>query len=206
MGTHGQLSELRLRLDDAITYGTIDEATELAREGLFEAQKKGLKGEIEYFKGQIMILKEDFESAIAHFDAAIRYNPSDGAAYNDRALSMVELGIIDEALRYFDKGIEVEPDYATIYHNKGWLLNNIGQHTEAIGCFKKALALDPDRPVTYDNLADALSNLGDFQGALVSYKKVLTLLGPGRLEGLREEISKQIHALEQKIAKQNKRV
>jgi tetratricopeptide (TPR) repeat protein len=171
MSKNGNLWALRIKLDEAITYGTKKEAFLLAKDGLKKAKKKNLSGEISYFKGQIEILKKRYTSAIEYFDAAIRFNPKDGAAYNDRALCMVELGIIDEALIYFDKGIEVESDYATIYHNKGWLLNNIGRYREAIACFRKALALEPDRPVTYDNLADALYNLADYKGALEAYKK-----------------------------------
>lgn len=200
MSNKGEFGGLRARLDEAITYGTKKEAVKLAKQGLKEAMVKGLGGETEYFKGQIEMLKENFSSAIGHFDAAIKYNPKDGASYNDRALCMVELGIIDEAFYYFDKGIEVEPDYATIYHNKGWLLNNIGRHSEAIKYLKKALSLEPDRAVTYDNLADAFFNLADYPGALQAYKKVLVLLGKGRCQGIRREVIKRIKLVENKLS------
>jgi len=196
MSKHGDLIGLRIKLDEAITYGTHQEAVKLAKHGLKEASDNGLEGEAEYFKGQIELLKKNFTTAIEHFDAAIKYNPNDGAAYNDRALCMVELGIIDKAFYYFDKGIEVEPDYATIYHNKGWLLNNIGRHTEAIECFKKALSLEPDRAVTYDNLADALFNLSDYKGALDAYKKVLQLLKPDCCKDIRKQIAWRIKSIE----------
>lgn len=201
MTKHTQMPALRARLDEAITYGTHGLALRLARQGLAQAKRKGLKGEIEYFQGQIQLLKQNFTSAIEHFDAAIRYNPRDGGSYNDRALCMVELGIIDEAFKYFDKGIEVEPDYATIYHNKGWLLNNIGRHSEAIKFFNKALSLEPKRPVTYDNLADALYNLGDYGGSLAAYRKVIALLKPGSCRAIRRLISEQIKAIEEKMGK-----
>ena len=190
------LLKLRLKLDEAITYGTAQEALALAGEGLKAALDKGLAGEVEYFKGQLELINENYTTAIEHFDAAIRHNPADGAAYNDRALCMVELGIIDEAFAYFDKGIEVEPDYATIYHNKGWLLNHTGRYSEAIRCFEKALELEPDRAVTYDNLADALLNLSDHKGALEAYRKVLRLLKPGRCQDIREQILLQIKSIE----------
>ncbi|RKY32454.1 MAG: hypothetical protein DRP74_02445 [Candidatus Omnitrophota bacterium] len=192
-------SELRFRLDEAITYGSKKEAQKLARQGLKEAKDSREPGEIEYFKGQVDLLNGRFSSAIEHFDTAIKYNPRDGASYNDRALCTVELGIIDQALEYFDRGIQVEPDYATIYHNKGWLLNNLGRHSEAVECFKKALELEPARPVTYDNLADALFNLCDYKGALFAYKKVLQLLKPGSRRGIRSQIKKQIKNLEKKL-------
>jgi len=196
MSSNSEFSALRAILDGAITYGTRKEAMRIAREGLKEAQRRALPGECEYFKGQVELLNKQFTSAIEHFDAAIKINPHDGASYNDRALCMVELGIIDEAFKYFDKGIEVEPDYATIYHNKGWLLNNIGRHTEALRCFRKALELEPDRAVTFDNLADALYNLGDYRGALNAYHSVLTLLQPGSCRQIRKQIETKIKELE----------
>jgi tetratricopeptide (TPR) repeat protein len=200
MSKKSQLIELRIKLDEAITYGTKTEASRIASVGLKLAKTKALLSEIEYFKAQKNILKNKFVTAIEHLDAAIKYNPDDGAAYNDRALCMVELGIIDEAFYYFDKGIEVEPDYATIYHNKGWLLNNIGRHSEAIKCFKKTLSLEPNRAVTYDNLADALFNLSDYQGALESYKKVLQLLKSGCCSAIKKKIVAQIKSIEAKIS------
>jgi len=199
MGKHGFLIKIRLELDDAITYGTKRKSVELARKGLKEARRLKLGGEEEYFLGQLQILKGNFVTAIEHFDAAIKYNPRDGAAFNDRALSMVELGIIDEAIGYFDRGIGVEPDFATIHHNKGWLLNNIGRHTEAIKCFKTALKLSPNRAVTYDNLADALYNLGDFKAAQAAYKKVLELLKPGCCNGIKRQIRLQLKVIEGKL-------
>lgn len=195
MSKNSEFSQSRFALDDAITYGSKKEALKIARQGLKEARHNNLAGEIAYFKGQLELLDDKFSSAIECFDAAIKYNPKDGAAYNDRALCMVELGIIDDALFYFDKGIEVEPDYATIYHNKGWLLNNIGRHSEAIQYFKKALSLEPNRAVTYDNLADALFNLCDYQGAKKAYEKVLVLLKPGSCRGIRKQIEDKIRQI-----------
>lgn len=206
MGTHGSLLTLRIKLDNAITYGTKKQARALARQGLEAARRGGLKAEEEYFKGQLDILGERFASAIEHFDAAIRLNPRDGASYNDRALCMVELGIIEEAFYYFDKGIEVEPDYATIYHNKGWLLNNIGRHTEAIRYLKKALELQPRRAVTYDNLADAFLNLGQYRAARDAYKKVLALLKPGECRSIRKKITEQVRYLERFLRDEDDRM
>jgi tetratricopeptide (TPR) repeat protein len=126
------LSELRHSLDEAITYADHSAAARLVEEGLRISQERVMPAEELYFKGQREILEGNYSDAIVYFDSAIKLNPLDGAAYNDRALCMVELGLTDEALSYFDKGIESEPDYATIYHNKGWLLNKLGEHRQAV--------------------------------------------------------------------------
>jgi len=199
MSGHCVFLDLRTELDNAITYGTKAAAAKIARKALEKAQAASAGAEEEYFRGQIEMLRGNHSAAIKHFDAAIKLNPADGAAFNDRALCMIELGIIDKAFPYFDKGIEVEPDYANVYHNKGWLLNNIGRHREAIACFKKTLELEPERPVTYDNLADALYNLQDYGGALKAYKKVLELLKPGICRQIRKQIGIKIKQIEKKL-------
>jgi len=193
-----EFGQLRKKIDEAITYGCFESAASLTQEGLKLAEAEGIPGEIEYFQGQREILKGNHYEAIAHFDQAIKHNPQDGAAFNDRALCMVELGIIDEAFYYFDKGIEAEPDYATIYHNKGWLLNKIGRHTEAIEYFKKTLEIDPARAVTYENLANALTSLSDYQGALGCYRQAINLL-KADYSDIKEQIISEMRLVEAKI-------
>lgn len=192
MKKDSELLEIRLKLDEAITYYSEKEAIKLAKIGLKKAKQMNLPAEVEYFKAQLYLIKERFLEAIEHFKKALEYNPYDGAAYNDYALCLVELGFIDKALEMFDKAIEVEPDFATVYHNKGWLLNNLGRHREAILYFNKALELQPQRAVTYDNLADAYFNLGDYQASLEAYEKVLSLLKQGVCEDIKEKIRERI--------------
>ncbi len=191
-------SDLRRQLDYAITFGETDRARQIADTGLARATEEENLGEIMYFRAQHAILREDYSEAIRFLDEAIRYNPHDGAAYNDRALCRIDShGNLMAALADFDKGIEVEPDYATIYHNKGWYLNQLGRSEEAIEYLNKALELEPDRAVTYENLADVYFRLGDKAAALSSYKKSLELLDDSY-----PEISKQINA---KIATLNQK-
>ncbi|OGX38820.1 MAG: hypothetical protein A3C36_02790 [Omnitrophica WOR_2 bacterium RIFCSPHIGHO2_02_FULL_52_10] len=187
--------KLRRELDDAITYADFDLARQLAQEGLNGAQSRELLGEIMYFKAQREIINEDYAAAVNCLDLAIKYNPSDGAAYNDRALCIIELGGDEgRALADFDKGIEAEPDYANVYHNKGWRLNKLGRHQEAILYFEKALELDPGRAVTYENLADTYLNLGEKQKAIRAFREALRRLKHSRTE-IKDQIETKIKIL-----------
>lgn len=188
------LSDLRRRLDDAITYAGTSAAGRLVQEGLRISRERGMHAEEMYFKAQQEILEGNFNDAIVYLDSAIKLNPLDGAAYNDRALCMVEMGMTDAAIPYFDKGIEKEPDYATIYHNKGWLLNKIGEHRQAAALFGKALEIEPNRAVTYENLADAYLNLGLKKEALEALRKALEFL-PSSCPEIREQIESGIKEL-----------
>ncbi|NLE91877.1 MAG: tetratricopeptide repeat protein [Elusimicrobia bacterium] len=188
------LYRLRRQLDDAITYTGAAPAGRLVEEGLRLSRERNMPAEEMYFKAQREMLEGNFGDAIVYLDSAIKLNPLDGAAYNDRALCMVELGMIDAALPYFDKGIESEPDYATIFHNKGWLLNKMGEHRQAVALFEKALGIEPGRAVTYENLADAYRNLGLKNEALAALKKALEFLPSSCLE-IREQIESGIKEL-----------
>jgi len=188
------LAALRHLLDDAITYENLSAAKKFIEEGLRIAQEKQWAAEIFYFKAQREIIEGNDRDAIVYLDLAIKHNPYDGAAYNDRALCMIALGMAQEAISYFDQGIEREPDYANIYHNKGWLLNKWGQHREAILFFKKALELEPDRAVTYENLADAYVNLGSTQEAIKAFQKAAQLLSPSYPK-IKEQIDAKIDLL-----------
>jgi len=182
--------QLRIELDQAITFGKDEEARTIAQKGLDAAHTQGLPGEVEYFTAQFFILKEDFQGAIRHLNQAIYFNPHDGAAFNDKALCLVELGNFDAALENFDKGILAEPDYATVHHNKGWLLNKLGHYTAALDCFYACLKLEPERAVTYENIGNAYRNLGMVDKAKEAYQKALRFLPFGC-----DEIAGQIIAL-----------
>lgn len=189
-----RFTDLRRRVDEAITFDDLSLAGTMAREGLMQAREKESLGEMMYFRAQCAIIEKNFDEALGYLDRALGYNPRDGAAYNDKALCLVELGVLDGVEELFDRGIAVEPDYATIHHNKGWFLNKTGRHEEALGCFEKALALEPDRAVSYENMADAYENAGHADEALKAYKKALELL---RCSGsIRDQIAGEIRRLE----------
>lgn len=188
-------SQLRRRLDEAITYAQLDTAWDLAIAGLDAAERMEELGEMMYFQAQCQIIDANFEAAIEFLNRAIAFNPSDGAAFNDRALCRLEAGADQrDVLADFDQGIAVEPDYETIYHNKGWYLNRIGRHHEAIACFQKALCIEPNRAVTYENLADTYVNLDDIPQALRALKQALRCLPPGQ-EDIREQLQRRVNDL-----------
>ncbi len=173
---HPFFTSLRRRVDDAITFNDLEHARHLIAQGLCLALEKECPGELMYFRAQESVVGERFEEAMVFLGQALAFNPADGAAYNDMALCMVEMGRLEGVLEVFDKGIALEPDYATIHHNKGWFLNKLGRPTEALVCFEQALALEPLRAVTWENMANAYEEQGRPTEALGAYRKALSLL------------------------------
>jgi tetratricopeptide (TPR) repeat protein len=196
---HPAFTKFRRLIDAAITFDDLVAAKKFIRQGLRLAEQKECLGEIMYFKAQHAIVDEDFAGAIIYLDKAIAYNPEDGAAYNDKALCLSELGRIEGVRELFDKGIAVEPDYATIHHNKGWFLNKMGQHGEALACFQRALEIEPGRAVTYENMANTYENMGLKDEALRSYKEALRSTKYS-FAAIKDQIKSQIKRLEHEIA------
>jgi len=190
-----RFTSIRRLIDNAITFNDIEEAKKLAVKGLKMANEKEILSEKMFFLAQLEIIKGNFEKAIDYLDRTIKFNPKDGAAYNDRALCMIETGKLDGAIEYFNKGISVEPDYETIYHNKGWFLNKLGYYNEALELFKKVLEMDKKRAVTYENMANVYENLGLIKKAIEHYKKALQFTGPSYLS-IKGQIILEIERLE----------
>lgn len=193
---HPDFTQLRRLIDHAITFNDLKTAQELALQGLNKSLKMDILGEQMFFRAQLEIIKDQFDTAIKYLDKAIEYNPQDGAAFNDRALCMIECGVIEGVREYFDQGIAVEPDYETIYHNKGWFLNNIGEHLGALALFQKALELDPTRAVTYENMANVYENLGLKEEALHCYHQALNFIDDSFVDVI-QQIHVRIQSLKQ---------
>jgi tetratricopeptide (TPR) repeat protein len=192
---HPSFTDLRRQIDAAITFHDLEAVHRCIGEGLWLAQTKECPGEAMYFHAQEAIVSERFDEAVSLLEQALVFNPLDGAAYNDIALCMVEMGRIEGVLDVFDKGIAVEGDYATIHHNKGWLLNKLGHQTAALACFERAIALEPRRVVTWENMADVYEEQGRIPAAISAYRKALECLDvPGN--EIREQIMAEIQRLE----------
>jgi len=192
---HSLFTSLRRLIDEAITFDDLSSAYKFAREGEQKALIMECAGEVMYFRAQFAIIEGFFEEALTLLRKALVFNPTDGAAYNDIALCMIELGRIEEVCEFFDQGIAVEPDYATIHHNKGWFLNKIAQHEEALVCFQRALELEPSRAVTYENMADAYELLGCMPEAIAAYKQAISCL-KGEFAPIREQLEQEVLRLE----------
>jgi tetratricopeptide (TPR) repeat protein len=170
------LKELRRLLNEALTYNRKEEAKEMAQEGLRIAEQKELLGLMEYFRGEIALINEDYGVALEHFDRAVKFDPADGETYNDKAVCLAELGRQEEALICFDKGIEAAADYGPLYNNNGWLLIHMERYKEAIYWCEKSLEHDPNSPVVYANIAQAQEYLNDVDGAIKNLEHALSLL------------------------------
>ncbi|MDP7085880.1 MAG: tetratricopeptide repeat protein [Dehalococcoidia bacterium] len=73
---------------------------------------------------------------------AIRLDPDDALAYNNRGNAYYYLGEYQRAIQDYDKAIQLDPDYRMAYFNRGNAYDDLGQYQRAIQDYDKACSLD----------------------------------------------------------------
>lgn len=83
----------------------------------------------------------DPKKAIEYLSNAVRLQPYDAIAYNNRGLAYADLGEYQSAIEDYNQAIRLKPDYANPYNNRGTIYLNQGNNE--LGCLdgKKACAL-----------------------------------------------------------------
>jgi tetratricopeptide (TPR) repeat protein len=194
------IDHIKHLLNEAFTFERMDDARWLAAQGQAIAEAEGQMDEVEYFKGELELIEGRNISAITFFDNCIRLNPKHSEAFNDKALSLAELGFEEEALHVVEEALEFDPKYATLYHNKAWILARMGKTNEAIRWYKKALSLDPHSGATYSNLGEIFEAQANYKEALRWYREALSHLSPENVN-VREWLADCIEGVKRKIKK-----
>ncbi|MGA3068131.1 MAG: tetratricopeptide repeat protein, partial [Tepidisphaeraceae bacterium] len=112
--------------------------------------------EIQYNFGLALCANQDWTSAIAAFESAIRLRPDYAPAYNGLGSALRATSQLAPALEAYRKAVELKPQTAGFWNNLGIVLQTLGQSAEGARAFERALTLKPD-------YADALSNLATAQ-------------------------------------------
>ena len=89
-----------------------------------------------------MLGKHDL--AVQDYSEAIKLEPKNAEAYNNRANAYSLLGQFNHALRDYDQAIKLDPKNARIYANRGMIKLRQGKGEDAQVDFNKAVELQPD--------------------------------------------------------------
>ncbi len=90
-------------------------------------------------------------------------------AWNNRGVTLGELGRHAEALASFDRALALRPDYAEAAANHGNALLALGRAEQAVASYDRALALRHDYAKAINNRGQALSLLGRHAAALADH-------------------------------------
>jgi tetratricopeptide (TPR) repeat protein len=133
-----------------------------------EAEKAFDRGLSAYNKG-------DYKTTIADFTQAIKLDPNDAMAYNNRGIAYDELGDYGKAIADYTQAIKLDPSFAYAYYNRGNAYDDLGDYKTAIDDYNQAIKLDPNYAEAYCNRGVAYLALGDHKTALADWTQAIKL-------------------------------
>jgi len=86
----------------------------------------------------------NFDEAMRVFNDVIAQFPDYKEAYLGKALTLMQMGDLENSRLSFNKALELDGDFAQAYANRGILNDRTGNYEDAVRDYKKAIVLNPD--------------------------------------------------------------
>jgi len=150
-------------------YGKTNPASAAAKKDKMEAAR------IAEEKGDLDRLHKDYESAVSHYESALRINTKSPDLYNKMGIAELQLKEWGQARKFFARAIKLNPQFFAPLNNLGVLELLDKRYKSSINYFKQALALDETNAHTHLNLAEAWMGLGNVDYAMTEYARALEL-------------------------------
>ena len=131
--------------------------------------------ELEYERGNFLVLLGEVEAAIKAYSDAIEMDPRYSVAYTNRGVLYGNKGEYDLAIKDFNMAIELNPNNFFAYNNRGKAYDKIEDFDRAIEDFNAAIKLKPDYVKAYNNRGDAYQKKGKFDEALADFDAAIRL-------------------------------
>ncbi|HYT28427.1 MAG TPA: tetratricopeptide repeat protein [Ktedonobacteraceae bacterium] len=116
-----------------------------------------------------------YEEALAAYEQAIRLDPDDATAYNNKSAALIKLKRYEEALIALEQAIRLDPKNAVGYTEKGAALDQLGRYEEALIALVQAVQLDPNNTLAHKRRGAVLNKLGRYEEALAAYEQAIRL-------------------------------
>lgn len=117
--------------------------------------------------------ERQLETAIAHYQQALKVNTNHLDTYNNLAVALHELGQLDEAIPHYQKALALNPQSADAHNNYANALRERGRLDEAITHYQQAIAARPEYADAYNNLGLAYYAQEDFEQAAIAYRQAV---------------------------------
>lgn len=124
-------------------------------------------------KGEKSITSGDFLEANRCYEKALKEQPRDPVALNNRGYCLERLGHREMAYNCFRKALKTSPNDPGILTNTGICLCYLGHYREALRHFDRALQTGSSPVQLWNNRGYCLAGLHRYQEATIAYKKAL---------------------------------
>ena len=169
--------------------------------GFIEEQKNHSTAEIEFYRGLTLQNEKKWSEAVGYYNKAIKLNPQDANAYNNRGNAKARLKEYTEAIKDYNQAIELNLQYAEAYNNRGNAKFYLKQYNEAMKDYNQAIELNLQYAEAYKNRGFAKIHLAQPNTAArdLKYKEAIKdldkaiELNPQDAEAYEYRGSAQIH-------------
>jgi tetratricopeptide (TPR) repeat protein len=128
--------------------------------------------------GDIFLQKGDVAQAQAHFETAIKINPTDPLSHYNLGAVFSRKEDIDAAVAQFQKALQINPGFVLAHVNLGQEFVRKGQVDDGIAQYQSALAINPNFALAHIDLGLALGQKGD-NDAMIAQFRAAVLSDPG---------------------------
>ncbi len=137
-----------------------------------DVQKRTLP-EWVFQQGNFLMMLGQIDKAIEAYSHAIKLNPNNAAAYNNRGLAYIKHSEFDRAIADFNTTIELRPDLVAAYYNRGGAYYEKREYVRAIEDCNRAIRLKPDHPEPYNNRGMAYVKQKEYDRAIEDYNRAI---------------------------------
>jgi tetratricopeptide (TPR) repeat protein len=126
--------------------------------------------------GVILFQRGDPAASVEQIDRALKRNPNDAAAHNNRGNALLALRRFDEALASYDRALTLRPAYPDALCNRGAALHALRRFDDALVACDRCIALQPDYAEAHANRGNTLRELRRYGEAVDACDRALALV------------------------------
>ena len=131
--------------------------------------------ELEYERGNFLLLLGKVEAAIKAYSDAIEMDPRYSAAYTNRGVLYGYKGEYELAIKDFNMAIKLNSNNFVAYNNRGNAYDKMEDSDRAIEDFNAAIKLKPDYAKAYNNRGNVYRKKDEFDKALADFDTAISL-------------------------------
>ena len=172
--TLGQIFHLNKDYPQALSLfeGAVESASSLANENELPPQNLAA---VHLYTGYIHLTENDLDQAFADYTEAIRLDPANADAFNNRGVVHANRGELREAMADYTQAIEIDPVHTQAYYNRALAHSRLLEFGEAIADFSQAIELGRTEAQVYLDRGNAYYDASNFKAARDDFTQAITL-------------------------------
>ena len=148
----------------------------LVREGSEpKMSERELLADSAFHQGYFLLRLGQIDGAIEAYSLAVKLNPLDADAYNNRGIAYDSKGEYGLAIKDFNQAMQLNPSDAVPHNNRGTVYVDKNEIDLAIRDFNQAIRLNPNEDKTYNNRGIAYHKQGDYNLAIKDFNHAIRL-------------------------------